>query len=131
MTPIETTIATRLIGDLLAAGYRVGVNDGEDTVLRWSDDCTAILKAMGTTCEDYLLVNEVVAQGGGQSYRQIGWVLLIWGNGIDLISDHTTNLTEVVDPILDWLTATEVAVTNDILDATIAKVEEALNAEGV
>lgn len=107
MTPIERNIATKLIGALLEAGYRLGVSDGEEIVLRYSNDPEAILSAMASTSEDYLLVYAVTKQGDGLSYAYNGWIKLIWGNGIDLISDHNMHLSEYIDPILDWLTSVE------------------------
>lgn len=83
---LERKIARATINRLLAAGYDVGVNDGEATVVDRTDKIAVATKAMYSTDEDYLLAID------RQSGRCIGWVRLIYGNGEDLISDYTNNL---------------------------------------
>lgn len=76
---IEVKIAEQLVDDILAAGYTITVNDGEeDTVIR-SGDKAAIMEALRTTDQDYLKI---------MGEKQIGVVWLIWGNGVDVISDY-------------------------------------------
>lgn len=104
---IEIDIARALIAAFLSAGYVLGVNDGEETVLRNSTEVEEIIEAMQSTDHDYLLVSEVRQQGGGPSYRQMGWVLLIWGNGHDLISDHNDCFTDLIAPVQDMASRRE------------------------
>lgn len=91
---IEWVIANRVIDDLLAAGFLITVCDGEegvgDDVLTESTDKAAILEAMASTDEDFLHVTK------SSEADLIGWVRLIYGNGIDLISDYTTNLEDAL-----------------------------------
>lgn len=94
MNGIEAQIAGRVVDGLLAAGYTVGVNDGEDTTVSRSTDRAEILGALETTGEDYILAYDA------ESGRRIGWVWLVWGNEEDLITDHTVNLTPIIDPII-------------------------------
>lgn len=103
MTDLERKITDRLVSHLLASGYRISVNDGEDTVLRYSDDRETIMKAMASSFDDFLIVYETRKQGDGLSYRQLGWVQLIWGNSIDLISDYTMGLEDALRPVMDWV----------------------------
>lgn len=108
MTGLERKIVDRLVAHLLACGYRISVNDGEETVLRYSDDPALIIQAMASTSDDTLIVHETVKQGDGLSYRRIGWVRLIWGNGIDLISDSSIGLIEdALRPVEDWVNEIE------------------------
>jgi hypothetical protein len=86
MEMIERIIVQRVISDLLKAGFRLGVNDGEETTLKHSKDMVAITAAMYSTDEDYLLVYR------GFEEEHFGWVRLIYGNGRDVVSDYTTNL---------------------------------------
>lgn len=83
---IERRVAASTIADLLKAGYTVSVNDGEEITLRDSTNPAAILEAMFSTDEDYLLAN-------GPSLPS-GWVRFVYGNdGPDVINDYSTNLT--------------------------------------
>lgn len=79
---IERAIARRLIGQMLAAGLVVSVNDGEETTVVKSRDERGILAALATTGED-------IVTGHDSAGRRIGFFLLIWGNDEDLISDYT------------------------------------------
>jgi hypothetical protein len=84
---IEKRVITEAIDQLLAAGFSLGVNDGEETTLKHSVNKKHVLRALFTTDEDYLLVYLSITG------RQIGWVRLVYGNdGWDVINDYTTNL---------------------------------------
>ena len=84
---IERAIVKRTIRDLLKAGYTLGVNDGEEIVLRNCADPKVIFEAMFSTDEDYLLVYKA------GSKKAFGWVRFIYGNdGWDVMADHTMNL---------------------------------------
>jgi hypothetical protein len=87
---VEREIITRLVADALAAGYTLGVNDGEETTLQRCKDAGQVLSALFTTDEDWLLVYDATG-------KQIGWVRLIYGNdGWDVISDYTVNLESIM-----------------------------------
>jgi len=74
----------------LAAGFSVGVNDGEETVLTHCKDVETIMKALFSTDEDYLLFYRE-----GET-NHFAWAWLIYGNGPDeVISDYTTNLEPI------------------------------------
>jgi hypothetical protein len=87
----ERQIVATMIGDALASGYRVSVNDGEETTVHHSTDPAAIGAAMGTTDEDRLVLHDAVG-------IRIGWVLLIWGNAEHVVSDYS-----IGDPRMDAL----------------------------
>lgn len=81
----EVRIALTIVQDALAQGWSVSVNDGGETTLHDSRDIRAILKAMGTTGQDYLMFSKS-ADGATISG---GWVWLIWGNGSAVVTDYS------------------------------------------
>lgn len=89
-SPVERRIATDLVDALLAEGFALRVSDGvgychdEPTT-----DRDSVLDALCSTESDLILVYDDDSVG----YR---WVLLIWGNGEDLISDYHTGLDAVM-----------------------------------
>lgn len=83
-TSQERMIATRLVTDILAAGHVVSVFDGEAFAIKRSADKAAILATLASTDCDNLWVRN--AEG-----ELVGTILLIWGNGTDLISDCSDN----------------------------------------
>lgn len=86
----ERRIAEKLVGDILAAGMAVSVDDGGGFPVKRSTDGAAILGALATSGEDTLIIR-------GADGERVGFVSLIWGNECDLISDHTAS------PALDSL----------------------------
>lgn len=82
---MDARIVDKAIADFLAAGFALGVNDGEVTTVRNCRDAVTVRKAMMSTDEDYL---HVYKDG-----KMFGWVRFIYGEyGWDVICDHTTNL---------------------------------------
>lgn len=99
---IEREIAKKVIEVILHAGYAISVNDGEETTVKRSVDKNEIFGAMFTTDEDYLMVHSIQDAGGFEP-KHFGWVWFIYGNsGWDVISDHTTNLEDVLKPATDF-----------------------------
>jgi hypothetical protein len=92
---LEKAICAKVVDCLLAAGYGVGVNDGEETTVVNSTDRAVIIEATFSTDEDYIL-----AYTNG---HKVGWVFLVWGNYTDLISDYTTNLEEALKPVNEFV----------------------------
>ncbi len=87
----ERQIIVLLVEDCLAAGFKVGVNDGEETTLRDSSDEAEIFAAMSTTDEDFLLLNKY--DDAGEILCK-GWVRLVYGNDGYVISDYTCNVQD-------------------------------------
>lgn len=88
---VERLIAKRTIEALLASGATLSVDYGDEYGLERSRDVEAILEAMFAVDEAYLVV---CAPGRG-------WVRFIYGNdGPDVINDYTTNLEEVLKPVM-------------------------------
>jgi len=94
--PVERSICSKLVKKALAAGYAVSVYDGGAWPLKRSLSYRAIMAAMFSTDSDVLRFRA----GDGQS---LGTVLLIYGNGEDVISDHSDNaaMRDLVESTLD------------------------------
>lgn len=78
----EGRIAHKLVTLALAAGYAVSVHDGEDWPVKRSTNADEIIAGMFSTDEDSL---RLVDQNGAW----VGTIMLIYGNGCDLISDYS------------------------------------------
>lgn len=105
MTNSERQTVEKTIAALLAAGYCLSVNDGEETTIKRSTDPATIIAAMHTTDEDYLLVHAHL-----NYVENFGWVRFVWGNEDWVaINDHTTNLEVELKPVFDWLEEQELA----------------------
>ncbi len=88
---VEREIAMATVKALLAGGFSLGVNDGEDLTLHHSRSTRAIEKALFTTDEDWLLVYTKGATK--EDARPDYWVRFVYGNdGWDVISDYTVYL---------------------------------------
>lgn len=83
---IEKKIVGRLVTDILATGVTVSIYDGEEFALEDSNDEAAIYAALSSTDTDRIYVHDL-------SHKRVGWILLVWGNDVDIISDYTTNLS--------------------------------------
>lgn len=83
----ERAIASKLIEDMLSNGNTVSVWEGEDWAIYKSTDYTAIMEALASTDSDWIYAYARV----GNNVKRIGAVLLIYGNGNDLISDCSDN----------------------------------------
>lgn len=93
----ERRRASRLVSALLAAGYRLSVNDGEEWTVKQSRNKGEVMAALATTGEDYLKAHqeEVTKTKEGRHVRKVvASFCLIWGNardGSELIADHSDN----------------------------------------
>lgn len=83
--PVEAAIALRLVDAALTEGLLVSVWDSEDYALQQSGDREEIMAALYSTGSDQLIYHRP-----GDTDR-VGWHLLIYGNGEDLISDYVDN----------------------------------------
>lgn len=88
---IEKRIVGKLVADLLAAGHNISVHNGGDTAeLFCSIDADEIYKELAASDQDELVMRN------NATGTKSGWVRLVWGNGVDVISDYTTNLEKVL-----------------------------------
>lgn len=98
LVAMEMDIAKRVVDGLLAAGYEVSVNDSEEVVLDGSRDAEAILAAMRSSDEDYLL-----ARPAGHPEARARVVRFVYGNdGWDVVNDYHVSLEPVMAPINEY-----------------------------
>lgn len=90
----ETAIAKRVVAAILGEGYSVRIFDGEEWAGPTSHVKHEIWEQMNATEEDIVHIREKTEDG----WRSVGCIYLIYGNGKELISDHTDN--EVTNRIL-------------------------------
>lgn len=89
----ERKVARRLIKAALAAGYTIGVDDGEEMTVKRASKLKTIEDALCTTGEDTLQLY------AADPSKTVGWFgagrfYLVWGNaddGSELIADYTDN----------------------------------------
>jgi len=96
---LEKKICRKAAIGLLQAGFTVGVNDGEETVLERSTSMKEIMDAVFSTDEDYLYAynsKDDFPLSGKKSGERVGWVLLIWGNVDCLISNYSVNMEDAL-----------------------------------
>lgn len=94
-TALENIFAVRGDQDDQPA-YKVSVHDGEELVLRGSQDISEIMGAIMTTDEDALIVREALTG------KLFGQIMLVYGNdGFDVISDHSGSLDGLLSFSLD------------------------------
>jgi len=86
----EASIIRKLFTACKAAGDPiVSVWDGED------DNPVSTLKSINTQAFNLDQCHLYTKSGG--------WVFIVMGNGWDAISDYTTSLDPIIDPVLDWV----------------------------
>lgn len=96
-TPGERQAATRLVDALLAAGYSLRLNDGEEWLPESgaTRERDAILDAMASTGEETICAYKPDGRSAGQVY-------LVYGNdpdGSELYADYTISLQALIDAI--------------------------------
>ncbi len=85
----EKLIVGRLVADLLAAGLTITVwNGGETSEIENCTDAAKIFAELGASDQDELTLD------GPDGYA--GWIRLVWGNDVDVISDYSTRLETVM-----------------------------------
>lgn len=97
--------ARKIVIAAINAGFSVGVNDGEETVLKYSRDVKEVMRALFSTDEDYLLFYRTeIDNGVDEDCDHFGWVYLVYGNGIDdLVNDYSTNLDPLfMEAVNEW-----------------------------
>ncbi|MCK1543374.1 hypothetical protein IVB12_15770 [Bradyrhizobium sp. 179] len=85
MNPIELDIITRLIEIAREKDYTISVFDGEEYAVKRETDKAVILAAMAATEMDTLVLRDPAGV-------RIGSVTLIYGNDLEVISDHSDNV---------------------------------------
>lgn len=94
---VEREIFRRTVACLLAAGYHLQVNDGEDDQTPITTDAALLEKESRATDEDVLHCYRPNESGG---HTPAGFVHFIYGNtGWDVMSDWSTRLDEALEPV--------------------------------
>lgn len=89
--PIERRIVQVAVGDILHAGYRIGVYRLTGYEVEATNDAAVVLTAAQRRTECDLHVFERTDAGDG--WKRIGFVKLTFGNeGWDVIEDHSISL---------------------------------------
>jgi hypothetical protein len=92
---VEKRIVGKVVELLLEAGYSITVNDGEDDTVEKSRDPVAIFPALCSTDADTLFVSLPGAR------THFSFVLLVWGNDCDVISNYGMSLDAILKPAND------------------------------
>lgn len=95
--PTERRIINKMVKDALAAGHSISVFDGEEWPVKRGTDYGKITAEIAATDETTL---RFVTREGAV----VGSVLLVHGNGAEVISDHSAN------PEIEALIAGAVAI---------------------
>lgn len=87
---IEHQIISKLVTDILDAGYAISVDDGgEEPAITKSTNHENIMASLMNTDKDQIIVHQ-------QDGRLIGFVYLVYGNdGWDVINDYSTTLEDL------------------------------------
>ncbi|MFG1270773.1 hypothetical protein V5F40_22745 [Xanthobacter sp. DSM 14520] len=88
---IAAAMRERIVDDAILLGYSITLHAKGDIAILCSRDRTAILDAMTRSIEDRIILRD---KGG----RLAGSVLLVYGKGAEVVSDHTEN--EATDTVL-------------------------------
>lgn len=105
---IEKRIATAVIKSVLAADNSIAVDDGEEMSAP-RVNLPEVLEDMFSTDTDRLHVYDKDGRGNG-------WIDFVYGNdGVDVISDYTVNLEEVLKPARDLADLIEKGLTKWVI----------------
>jgi hypothetical protein len=102
----ERAIAALIVSELIAAGYVLSINNGEDWPVKRSGTASLVCAALAQTEADTLVARDAITD------EPAGWVALVWGNGNALLSDWSSRATMTgglflarVETIADEITA--------------------------
>lgn len=96
----ERKVVRRTVRTLLAAGYAITVNNGEDAPIRRSKSINAIMAEVQACDEEWL---HVLRQDETGAWKRIGTIFLVYGNsGPEVIADYSTSLETVLEPVMAY-----------------------------
>jgi hypothetical protein len=97
---LELRIMRKTLQALIAAGFYITIDNGEEEEIRNSRKITEIMKVVFLTDEDFVYVSKKPTPEG-QSYDH--FVRFIYGNsGWDVINDYSVALESVMKPVNDY-----------------------------
>lgn len=85
----ERQIIDAILDAALGGGFVVSVYDGEEWALAGSDSRPAIAREIGATDLTTLLFRDPASRDGRGKPALVGSVLLVHGNGSDVIGDYS------------------------------------------
>lgn len=101
----DQDIIRRLLKGLFADGYAINVDNGGEE-MELSAPTADFEIAWGVIGEADMEHIYVYPFAGPKGRKAIGWVLLVFGNGVgELISDYTVNLESVLKPVNEYAAA--------------------------
>lgn len=90
---------------LIAAGFHVGVYDGEAVSCKPTQRVTTVMAAVGACDEEWLRVYTPSETEAGK-FKRIGTIYLVYGNsGWDVMADYSLNLDDVLKGTNDYADA--------------------------
>jgi hypothetical protein len=115
MDTIEREIVLTILSDAINAGYFISVHNDDSFVTEKSSSVESIFREMYSTGTDRLLLY--------QNNKRVGWILLIYGNGLDVVSDYSDNaeieaLLKRADELAEKYAENTQTRTDDLADLT-------------
>jgi hypothetical protein len=106
MHPMEYAIAKKLCEDLIAAGYGLIVDDYEqesdEENVTPSHDISHVMERVDALADESHVF--VYRPNTEAVYPQCdSWIYLVYGNRVDILSDYTTDLEEVLHGAMKWI----------------------------
>lgn len=99
---IERRVVRRAVRALIAAGYHVAVDNGEELSCRYTQRVTDVMAAIQQTDVEWLRVGKPSAITAGK-FARVGTVALVYGNdGWDVLADYSLNLEDVLAPVNEY-----------------------------
>lgn len=98
MTKSCKTLVKVLVDNAICDNMIVSVNDGEEWVVKFSNNVKEIMDALNTTEDGDLLVFRDADDKG----QKIGWIQLIWDGmeGMEVFADWSDN--DAINALVDW-----------------------------
>ena len=91
----ESKIIRKAAKALLTEGYSIRVHDGTEFATDKTTKITEIMAECFATDTTSFIVYDAMN-------TRAGWIQFIHGNGEDVISDYTTNLDTIMEPVMDY-----------------------------
>lgn len=93
---MERRIVRKIAQAMLAAGFSVSVNDGEEIPVDRSRKLSEIMDGCFSVDEEWLIAYR-------EDRSRVGFVFLVYGNsGFDVVNDYSMELEELMAPINDY-----------------------------
>jgi hypothetical protein len=110
---LELTIIEKAFKALSNRGYSFAVSyeRGYDTdEMEWTKTSDTGLRRLRACDEEWIMISTDGEYPDEDDPQGDAWIHVIYGNGddgLDVISDYTTNLEDVLKPVFDWIRTVE------------------------